>query len=87
MLNCSISTKYLVGDHLVDDLIKSVVELKQLVGILTSTANSLMDQTTPADVTSCKLPSEIKLQAKTFEEIDRLEELLQVPSSLLNKHW
>ena len=57
------------------------MELKQQVGILTCTVNSLMDETTPTNVTSNYLPSKMKLPAKTFKEMDKLEELLQVPST------
>ena len=69
----------MVGGDIVNGLVKTVMELKQQVQVLTSPINTLANQKTMNE--SCKLPDEIKLPIKTFAGMDRLEELLQAAST------
>ena len=70
-----------VGDSLVKDLVKTVMELKQQVEIVTSTVNTLANQKTIIDGSCCDLPDQVKLPVKTFKEMDELEELLQLATT------
>ena len=70
-----------VGDSLVKDLVKTVMELKQQFEIVTSTVNTLANQKTIIDGSCCDLPNQVKLPVKTFKEMDELEELLQVATT------
>ena len=63
------------------DLVKTVMELKQQVEIVTSTVNTLANQKTIIDGSCCDLPDQVKLPVKTFKEMDELEELLKVATT------